>query len=552
MDAARRVALAATASLLLAAVPAHAAPGDLDPTFDGDGIVQAGPTSGDRLNALALSGDRIVGAGSAIDECRSGSIFRWLPDGRPDTTFGSGGHARTPFRCAPEFDSGAEANAVVTAPDGTVFTGGWALTRASQGLLTANDASGAPVASFGRNGYVHGGFTHSAISALLRMADGRLVGGGENYGAGRSRWELRRWLPDGSLDASFGDGGISHPPAGGPQSGIRALVADGDSGAMVGAGWRQPEDSSGQIVIGRIAPDGGIDPAFGLDGFTRIEGDELDTFDVDLARTSEGGFVVTAGSAIFRLDSAGDLDPAFGAGGRVDGLPLTVRAVAVDADDRVVVAGASPDGRFAVARFLANGALDVAFGDGGTAIVDLPAAVPTSYERGGPRDVLVQPDGRILVGGSSIAGGEAVMIVLRLLPDGREVARDETEGAIGGGGAAGGGGGTTGGQVESGRAESVQERRGRVSITILSSRVTRRGVLVRVTWPRGTDGRARARLWTRDKSVLLGQRTVAAPRGTTGRRFRIPLNRRAKRMLASGRRLRVRATVLVTGLPERR
>jgi hypothetical protein len=94
--------------------------------------------------------------------------------------------------------------------------------------------------------------------------------------------------------------------------------------------------------------------------------------------------------------------------------------------------------------------------------------------------------------------------------------------------------------------------RGRVTIRILSRRVTRRGVLVRVTWPRGTEGTARARLWTPNKGVLLGQRTVVVLRGTIGRRFRIPLNRRAKRMLRGGRILTVRATARVTGVPARR
>ena len=102
------------------------------------------------------------------------------------------------------------------------------------------------------------------------------------------------------------------------------------------------------------------------------------------------------------------------------------------------------------------------------------------------------------------------------------------------------------------RAVNLQAADGGVTIRIVSRRVTKRGVLVRVTWPRGTEGSARARLWTRDKSVLLGQRTVAVLSGTTSRRFRIPLNRRAKRMLRGGRVLKVRATVSVTGLPERR
>ncbi|HEV3002347.1 MAG TPA: hypothetical protein VGW75_16515 [Solirubrobacteraceae bacterium] len=558
MDLARRVAVAATVSLLLAVAPAQAAPGDLDPSFGGDGIVQAGPTSGDRLNGLALWGDRIVGAGTTTDVCSRASMARWLPDGRLDQTFGSGGYAVTAYdQCEDGYGYGSSAEAVVTAPDGTVFTSGQAHGYRGRGLLSANDASGAPIASFGTGGYVAEQFHDGQIVALVRLPDGRLVGGGSWYALGRADWEVHRWLPNGARDASFGDGGAVVLSTGSNYGWLSAMVADGDAGAMVAAGSFRRGTGDSKLAIGRFTAGGPLDPGFGEDGRAYVDAEGLDLGRVDLARTSDGSFVVSAGSALLRFDSSGELDPTFGAGGRVDGLPLAARDVALDGEDRIVVAGVSPDGRFAVARHLANGALDGTFGSGGMTVVDVPAAGVSPYEIAGPRDVVIQPDGRIVVGGTSNAGGENVMTVLRLLPDDRVVARDEAEGELVGNAEPGdagdaGDGGTAGGEAAGGQAESLQPSRRRVSITILSSRVTRRGVLVRVTWPRGTDGEARARLWTRDKRVLLGRRTVTVLPGTIGRRFRIPLNRRAKRMLRGGRVLKVRATVVVTGLPARR
>ena len=55
MPSARMAALTA-ALALLATAPAHAAPGDLDPTFGGDGRVTAAPGTSATLSALTLSG----------------------------------------------------------------------------------------------------------------------------------------------------------------------------------------------------------------------------------------------------------------------------------------------------------------------------------------------------------------------------------------------------------------------------------------------------------------------------------------------------------------
>jgi hypothetical protein len=83
-------------------------------------------------------------------------------------------------------------------------------------------------------------------------------------------------------------------------------------------------------------------------------------------------------------------------------------------------------------------------------------------------------------------------------------------------------------------------------IRILGTLATKRGVLVRVTIPRGTpDGTLRARLWTRNMGVLLGQRRVLVLNGTRSRRFHIPLNRYAKRLLGRVHRLRVKGTARV-------
>jgi uncharacterized delta-60 repeat protein len=115
------------------------------------------------------------------------------------------------------------------------------------------------------------------------------------------------------------------------------------------------------------------------------------------------------------FSAAGTLDPSFSDDGRatVDfggGVTVTAEAVAVQADGKTVVAGTSNDARFALARFNLDGTLDTTFGpthDG-----------KVLTHTGGPKDesqvrsVLIDPSGRILVGGFSRSpiGGNAFAV----------------------------------------------------------------------------------------------------------------------------------------------
>ena len=560
MNVARRVVLATTTTLLLAAPAAHAAAGDLDPSFGGDGVVQVQPGSREsELNALALSGDRVLAVGTEYSDsdCSDETLVRWLADGTPDPAYGTGGVAVTPtIQCRQDFPHFVRPLALDVAPDGSAITGGDA---AGQGIgdgemVTAHTAKGALDSAFGRGaGFVrHDDYFHGNVNALVRLPDGRIAAAGLHYGI-RNAWGLSRYEADGDRDASFGggDGFVLHQPFGG-QGSIQGAVPDGADGALVVAGDSWGRTTPAAPTIGRFLADGSLDPSFGDAGLNRVS---LDGGLMDIAETADGGFVAVGnhwdgsryGWLLLKFDAAGDLDETFGAMGRVDGPAGTAWAVATDAQERIVVAGRTPGAGFTVARFLANGAADDGFGVGGTA--QLP--IETDDLGGGATDVVVQPDGRPVVGGSALLDGANAFTAARVLADGgAPTGGPVDEGTDSSAGEIGTGPGPA--PVVGAPIANRQGATGRVTIRILSRRVTRRGVLVRVTWPRGTEGTAKARLWTRNKGILLGQRTVAVLRGTTSRRFRVPLNRRARRLLRNGTVLKVRATVRVTGLPAKR
>ena len=104
--------------------------------------------------------------------------------------------------------------------------------------------------------------------------------------------------------------------------------------------------------------------------------------------------------ALARYTSYGSPDTSFGDNGvkliQPFGNDCMARALAIDADDRIIAAGHAYDGvryRFCIARFLANGDLDSDFGSGG--VVTLIIGNRHAKARG----VALQPDGKIVVAG---------------------------------------------------------------------------------------------------------------------------------------------------------
>jgi uncharacterized delta-60 repeat protein len=125
------------------------------------------------------------------------------------------------------------------------------------------------------------------------------------------------------------------------------------------------------------------------------------------------------------LAAAGQPDPSFGTGGKavVDfgGNNDSGSGVAVQPDGKVVVAGSTKTSPinydFAATRLLTSGALDPSFGLGGRADLDLGSDDVAS-------GIVLQSDGRILIGGTSNNDFETI----RLLTDA------QLDGSFGGGG----------------------------------------------------------------------------------------------------------------------
>lgn len=218
-------------------------------------------------------------------------------------------------------------------------------------------------------------------------------------------------LEPGSLDPTFGTDGVVTTASIGT-GGQVALQADGKILLAHARG------ASTDLVVARYDATGTLDPSWG--GTGEISGPS-GTPDA-LVVQPDGQVLVLSAGMIRRYTTTGAPSPTWGVGGVV-ALPVTHdpgvarprHPLAVQPDGRVVVGGSSA-GSFAVARLLSDGTLDASFG--GTGLVTTPIASPEAVA------VLVQGDGAIVAAGEDGAG----LQIVRYTATG---ALDETFGAGG-------------------------------------------------------------------------------------------------------------------------
>jgi uncharacterized delta-60 repeat protein len=162
-----------------------------------------------------------------------------------------------------------------------------------------------------------------------------------------------------------------------------------------------------------LAAGGDLDPGFGSGGkvATTFPGGALGAavaVDPDRRIVVAGAAAGSSGTgefALARYDAAGDLDPTFGSGGRVT-TPIAggngdeARAVAIQANGRIVVAGTDSMRRFAVVRYRSDGSLDTTFGGDGKVTTDFAPGDDIAW------DVAIQTDGRIVAVGGAGFGQE--------------------------------------------------------------------------------------------------------------------------------------------------
>ena len=365
----------------LAAASAWAAAGDLDPTFGDDGrvLTEIDHVENSILYHVARQTDgKLVAAGYAEVEGQGAvvGVARYHPNGALDSSFGTGGVVLTPFGSYYPLVEG-----VLVQPDGRIV-----------------------------------------VAARINPISGGDIG-------------LLRYDAGGTLDPSFGSGGIVVTSLGGPAEDTAAVALQPDGKIVVAADTSADFSGppSGDVLVLRYQPDGTLDAGFGLGGVATIDFGGRD--EATALVLEPGGGIVVAGYtwaapgdlslgsslAVARLDTDGVLDGGFGTGGRFIhsfGKQDEAQALVGMPDGRLLIAGASytytaPNQKEGPAFFLRlteAGALDGTFGAGG---VVWPARAPSVGT------LALAPDGKIVLVGTSGTGAFALAFgVARYLADG--------------------------------------------------------------------------------------------------------------------------------------
>ena len=238
----------------------HNTNGSLDTTFDGDGISIKGALqtqgvplleSDDDANAVAMQPDgKIIVAGGYSDPNVSGrwimSVWRLLPDGSRDTSFGPDGDAGATWGSTWD-----EAFAVAVQPDGKIIAAGTTDTAGgdTHGAIARWTSNGSPDSFFGTNGMTELFLPkENGIAGIGIQPNGRIVLiGGIDSDDHSPHLMVAKLIHDGTLDTTFGDAGFAIHDLFDEKSWYSLDGALQPDGKIVAAGA-----SSGRVAVARL------------------------------------------------------------------------------------------------------------------------------------------------------------------------------------------------------------------------------------------------------------------------------------------------------------
>jgi uncharacterized delta-60 repeat protein len=367
-------------------------------------------------------------AGTAVASGTAGAL---------DPTFGGGDGVAVEAGIDANLGGGvaidAEGRTVAVGYTTTPTTMWWVGRFTTSGALDTTFAGGAGYATFlGREAWA------VAIDGSGRI----LVAGGAYWtsGTGKNKttqtdFTLIRLLPNGTLDSTFGTGGMVHTDFGNPNDVAFEILVQ-DDGNIVVAGQSGYAYGGPGLAMARYLPTGALDATFGGGTGKRTHSLGLTSGSVNLVaglrRDSSGRFLTTVSGKtpsdtnfqayLVRVLANGDLDTSFAmrklqAPYSTDWKYMSAKDLLLQPDGKIVVAGAA-NSYAAVrlgfaSRMNDDGTPDSSFATGGLFVTPLPTGT-SMINVGG---VLLAADGKLLVATNRapVAGtGNQVAVVLRL------------------------------------------------------------------------------------------------------------------------------------------
>jgi uncharacterized delta-60 repeat protein len=412
--------------------------GGLDKSFGTNGVATHA-LSGTVASLTILPDGKLIRAGSVYvpgpnapsNPSCCGRMAFWLTrhnaDGSLDMTFGADGVFIQTIG-----DDNSTAYAVAVGSNGKIVAGGYTVEKMRSRYVVARFSDNGPLdPSFGAGGVLQLTFTtgsNDSISALRLQADGKVIAvGGALTDFGLRRAAISRYLSNGALDPTFGNGGTAMPSLN--QSLDRGYVHDVAvqyDGKIIIAFGLEPTNCVRDYVncdtntfgVMRYTADGIPDASFGNSGVvtttimsyaTDVQGvairpdGKIEVFGSQCKLVDFGNSAYcVSGFTEFRLFFArflpdGSRDASFGVNGFLTApyqFAPSAYAVLPDGKMLVAVVGARHIG---VQRFTTDGLVDATFGANGVATVELTNTMSYPNQALSEPSLTLQADGKIIL-----------------------------------------------------------------------------------------------------------------------------------------------------------
>ncbi len=367
------------------------------------------PRNDETFRAVALQADgKMVLTGHTWNgERKALLLIRYHPDGTLDNSFGTNGMVTFNKKIGDD-----EGFGIAVQSDVKIVVAGhtydWEGNNLNNVLILRYNSNGTPDPLFGMGGAaVFHLFGDDYGKAIALQPDGKIVVAGETGTYDDKYAFALRCNPDGTRDAGFGTNGLfAYSGPGWDTAYGVALQTDGKVLLTGSSSKAYPDVSLTDLLLLRLKTDGTLDGSFGTGGIVLYHAIQEEGHGI--AIQPDGKIIVTGGIwsysslenmvVVLRYHTSGTLDESFGSGGiafysRAQPEYLYGHAVAVQSDGKIVAVGYL-NSSILVLRYNGDGTADLSFSEDGAGI----------YSSGGNAlglGLALQPDGRILVAGSS-------------------------------------------------------------------------------------------------------------------------------------------------------
>jgi len=225
-------------------------------------------------------------------------VVRYLSNGNLDRSFGVGGRVFTPFPGLGGGLGGGDVGAVAIQRDGRILVGGAAHSPYGGSFMIARFLhNGRPDGTFGSGGTVVTDFGKTDPSYILALAirrDGSIVAAGDVNGVAHTGdFALAFYRPNGSLDPSIGTVVTDF----GGDDEAQGMALERDKIVVSGISYSSPTDS--EFALARYTASGDLDPTFGTGGKVETSfGAGTSAGDARVSVTLLNGKIIAAGTLV--------------------------------------------------------------------------------------------------------------------------------------------------------------------------------------------------------------------------------------------------------------